>query len=188
MPSKNHGGREQSETPWRLDDIQELINLLIEKEISEFELEKNGLKIRIKRGAAQLGSSAAVAQTAALPIVSAPLPLSPSPPAEASADPSPAPEPAPVESSDHLYVIKSPIVGTYYSASTPNAPPFVKVGDMVQVGQVLCIIEAMKLMNEIESEVAGAVARIYVENGQPVEYGQSLFALRPSRLKATAGG
>jgi acetyl-CoA carboxylase biotin carboxyl carrier protein len=184
MPSKNPGGKEQSEHPWRLDEIQELINLLIEKEISEFELEKNGLKIRIKRSAAQSGSSAAAAQTAVLPLVPGPFPL----PAAASAASSPAPEPAPLDSTEDLYVIKSPIVGTYYSASSPNAPPFVKVGDVVQVGQVLCIIEAMKLMNEIESEVAGTVARIYVENGQPVEYGQSLFALRPSRLKATGGG
>ena len=184
MPSKNPGGKEQSEHPWRLDEIQELINLLIEKEISEFELEKNGLKIRIKRSAAQSGSSAAAAQTAVLPLVPGPFPL----PAAASAASSPAPEPAPLDSTEDLYVIKSPIVGTYYSASSPNAPPFVKVGDVVQVGQVLCIIEAMKLMNEIESEVAGTVARIYVENEQPVEYGQSLFALRPSRLKATGGG
>jgi acetyl-CoA carboxylase biotin carboxyl carrier protein len=89
----------------------------------------------------------------------------------------------PAESSEGLYIQKSPIVGTFYAAPAPNAPPFVKSGDVVQVGQVLCIIEAMKLMNELESEVAGEVARIYVENGQPVEYGESLFAIKPSHKK-----
>jgi len=76
--------------------------------------------------------------------------------------------------------MKSPIVGTFYAAPAANAPPFVKLGDVVQVGQVLCIIEAMKLMNELESEVAGEVVRIYVENGQPVEYAESLFAIKPT--------
>jgi acetyl-CoA carboxylase biotin carboxyl carrier protein len=89
----------------------------------------------------------------------------------------------PAESSEEVHIIKSPIVGTFYSSPAPNAPPFVEVGDAVQVGQPLCIIEAMKLMNEIESEVAGEVVRAYVENGQPVEYGQSLFAIKPSHKK-----
>jgi len=79
--------------------------------------------------------------------------------------------------------MKSPIVGTFYAAPAPDAPPFAKIGDVVQLGQVLCIIEAMKLMNELESEVAGEIVRIYVESGQPVEYGQSLFAIKPSRKK-----
>ena len=79
--------------------------------------------------------------------------------------------------------MKSPIVGTFYASTAPNAPPLANVGDIVQVGQVLCIIEAMKLMNELESEVAGEIVRIYVENGQPVEYGQSLFAIKPARGK-----
>jgi acetyl-CoA carboxylase biotin carboxyl carrier protein len=79
--------------------------------------------------------------------------------------------------------MKSPIVGTFYAAPSPNAPPFVNVGDTVQLGQVLCIIEAMKLMNELEAEVAGEIARTYVESGQPVEYGQSLFAIKPTRGK-----
>jgi acetyl-CoA carboxylase biotin carboxyl carrier protein len=79
--------------------------------------------------------------------------------------------------------MKSPIVGTFYSSPAPNAPSFVKVGDAVQVGQVICIIEAMKLMNELEAEVAGQVVRTYAESGQPVEYGQSLFAIEPARKK-----
>ena len=87
------------------------------------------------------------------------------------------------ESAEDLHIIKSPIVGTFYASPAPNAPPFVQLGDAVQVGQALCIIEAMKLMNEIESEVAGEVVRTYVETGQPVEYGQLLFAIRPSHKK-----
>jgi acetyl-CoA carboxylase biotin carboxyl carrier protein len=87
------------------------------------------------------------------------------------------------ESTEGLFIIKSPIVGTFFASPAPNAPPFVQVGDNVGVGQVLCIIEAMKLMNEIESEAAGEVVRAYVENGQPVEYSQSLFAIRPSHKK-----
>src|SRR5208283_401345 len=87
------------------------------------------------------------------------------------------------DSTEGLVIIKSPIVGTFYSSPSPNAPAFVKVGDTVQVGQVICIIEAMKLMNELEAEQAGQIVRTYVENGQPVEYGQSLFALEPARKK-----
>ena len=79
--------------------------------------------------------------------------------------------------------MKSPMVGTFYQAPNPNAPPFVNVGDVVEIEQVVCIVEAMKLMNEIETEVAGEIVRVYVENGQPVEYGQSLYAIKPSRKK-----
>ena len=84
---------------------------------------------------------------------------------------------------EELHVIKSPIVGTFYAAPSPEAPPFVKVGDNIQAGQVVCIIEAMKLMNEIEADMGGEVVGVLAENGQPVEYGQSLFALRPARKK-----
>jgi acetyl-CoA carboxylase biotin carboxyl carrier protein len=98
---------------------------------------------------------------------------------------SPAPPAAEVatESTEGLFIMKSPIVGTFYSAPSPSAPPFAAVGDPVRVGQVICIIEAMKLMNELESEVAGKIVRAYVENGQPVEYGQTLFAIEPARKK-----
>ena len=92
------------------------------------------------------------------------------------------PEPA-ADSTEGLFIIKSPIVGTFYASPSPSAPPFVKVGDTVQVGQVICIIEAMKLMNELEAEQAGQVVRTYAENGQPVEYGQPLFAIEPARKK-----
>jgi acetyl-CoA carboxylase biotin carboxyl carrier protein len=179
-------GVEGTEKVWGLEEIEQLINVLIERQVTEFELEQNGAKIRVKRGnylASNAGAGEAyVADPAAPPLT--PLPAAPSAPVSA---PLPAGEPltaeTPAESPEDLYVMKSPIVGTFYAAPAPNAPPFVKVGDTVQLGQVLCIIEAMKLMNELEAEVAGEIARIYVETGQPVEYGQSLFAIKPSRGK-----
>ncbi len=147
-------------------EIKELVEFLVEKDIAEFELERGDVKIRIKRG--QSVVSATCAAPAAVP---APLPL-------------PAPVPAPAaaaaanESEAGLAIIKSPIVGTFYEASSPGSPAFVKEGDTVAVGQVLCIVEAMKLMNEIESEAAGKIIKILVSNGQPVEYGQPLYKIR----------
>jgi len=177
---------EGSEKVWGLKEIEQLIDVLIERQVTEFEMEQNGASIRVKRGntvAANPGVGEAFAADPVLSRVS-PLPAAPSVPAR---EPLPAEGPfateSPAESTEDLYVMKSPIVGTFYAAPAPNAPPFVKVGDTVQLGQVLCIIEAMKLMNELEAEVAGEIARIYVESGQPVEYGQSLFAIQPSRGK-----
>jgi len=188
MPGKNQArGAESSERIWRLKDIRELIDVLVGREITEFEMEQEGVRIRIKRA-----NSHAENPGAAEPYVSMPLPFSPpltpaAPSASVTASPAPATTPSPTEpateSTEGLYIIKSPIVGTFYAAPAPSAPPFVKLGDVVQVGQVLCIIEAMKLMNELEAEVAGEIVRIYVENGQPVEYGQSLFAIKPSHKK-----
>jgi acetyl-CoA carboxylase biotin carboxyl carrier protein len=103
------------------------------------------------------------------------------PHAAAAGTPSAPAEAAQAATAEDLHVIKSPIVGTFYASATPGAEPFVKLGSQVDAGQVLCIIEAMKLMNEIESDVAGEVARAFVENGHPVEYGQALFAIRPHR-------
>jgi len=179
-------GVEGSGKVWGLKEIEKLIDVLIERQVTEFELEQNGAKIRVKRGS-ELPSNLAAEETyvpeAAAPPV-APLPVAPasSPGAPPPLEEAPAVE-RPVESTEDLYVMKSPIVGTFYAAPAPNAPPFVNIGDAVQVGQVLCIIEAMKLMNELEAEVAGEIVRMYVESGQPVEYGQSLFAIKPSRGK-----
>ena len=170
---------------WGLDDIQQLLDLLAGREITEFEMEQQGVKIRVRRGDVHVANptnangyapaTAPVMVTSSLaPPVVAAVPVSTPAPG--------APEPG-VESTEGLHIMKSPIVGTFYAAPAPNAPPFIKVGDTVQVGQVLCIIEAMKLMNELEAEVAGEVVRVYVENGQPVEYGQSLFAIEPSHKK-----
>jgi len=183
MPGRNPPrGGEASGSAWNLKDIRELIDVLIEREITEFEMEKGGARIRIKRGnshAENLGPAAYPANGTAV-WSSPPSPTHAVPPA----GPVTAPEGlAAAEAGEDLHIIKSPIVGTFYSSPAPNAPPFVKPGDVVQVGQPLCIIEAMKLMNEIESEVAGEIVRIYVESGQPVEYGQSLFAINPSHKK-----
>jgi len=179
-------GVEGSEKVWGLKEIEQLIDVLIERQVTEFELEQNGAKIRVKRGnflPSSVGAEGAYVPEAAAPSLT-PLPAAPAAPVSA---PLPAEEPpaaeTPAESTDDLYVMKSPIVGTFYAAPAPNAPPFVNVGDTVQLGQVLCIIEAMKLMNELEAEVAGEIVRVYVESGQPVEYGQSLFAIKPIRGK-----
>jgi acetyl-CoA carboxylase biotin carboxyl carrier protein len=176
-PSRSAEGTEKV---WGLKEIEQLIDVLIDRQVTEFEMEQNGAKIRVKRGNCPVSNP--VAPEAYLSVPGAPtlspVPASPSPPV---AEPLTAETPA--ESTEDLYVMKSPIVGTFYAAPAPNAPPFAKVGDVAQVGQVLCIIEAMKLMNELESEVAGEIVRIYVESGQPVEYGQSLFAIKPSRKK-----
>ena len=162
-------------------ELKELIDFLIEKDISEFELERGDVKVRIKRG----GDSSAPIITHAMPMapVSIPAPAIPAtghaPPATAASPATSAAPPAAME--EDLHQVKSPIVGTFYEAPGPGAPPFVKPGDQVAAGQVLCIIEAMKLMNEIESDVSGEVVKALASNGQPVEYGQALFAIRPRK-------
>lgn len=172
---------------WNLKDIQELLDLLAVKEITEFEMEQQGVKIRVRRGNAfppNAGNPNGYGVgPGSAPGVVAPSPVAVIPAATAAPTPAPATLEAAGDSTEGLFIMKSPIVGTFYSSPAPNAPAFVKAGDTVQVGQVICIIEAMKLMNELEAEVAGQVIRTYVENGQPVEYGQSLFAIEPARKK-----
>jgi acetyl-CoA carboxylase biotin carboxyl carrier protein len=153
-------------------ELRELIEFLIEKDIAEFELERGDVKLRIKR-AAEVQYLPAPAQAA--PLAGPSTPAAPIPGASGASPTRPSAE----HEEDGLHMIQSPIVGTFYDAPSPGAPPFVKPGDTVENGQVLCIIEAMKLMNEIESDVAGEVVKKYVNNGQPVEYGQPLFAIRP---------
>ena len=183
MPGKKPlRAKESTDRGWSLKEIQDLIDVLVERKITEFEMEQSGLRVRIKRGDAQSMNPGAASLSFAVPASPAPAPAGLPLPVGA-AEASPAPVEASTEAPEGLHLIKSPIVGTFYSAPAPNAPPFVKLGDVVQVGQVLCVIEAMKLMNEIESEVAGELVRVYVENGQPVEYGQSLFAIKPSHKK-----
>jgi acetyl-CoA carboxylase biotin carboxyl carrier protein len=164
-------------------ELKELIDFLIEKDISEFELERGDVKVRIKRGA----DAAAPVIAHAMPIAPMPIAPMPMPSAVQAASPSSvpaAPGPAtgaPVSAEEELHTVKSPIVGTFYEAPGPGALPFVKPGDQVAAGQVLCIIEAMKLMNEIESDTSGEIVKVLVNNGQPVEYGQPLFAIRPRK-------
>ena len=165
----------------KLDELRELVEFLKANGIAEFDMEQTDLKVRIKfagepaaAGAAggfdlaqlsRMMASAPAASHAAAPAVAAPAS------AESAASPAAAVEEA-------LHEVKSPIVGTFYESPSPGAPPFVKVGDQIEAGQVLCIVEAMKLMNEIESDVAGEVVKRVAASGQPVEYGQPLFAIR----------
>jgi len=158
-------------------ELKELIEFLIEKDIAEFELERGDVKVKIKRA----GERTVVHSHAEVPFVAVPV----TQPGQSAATPAAAPPPATaaVEAvqEENLHIVKSPIVGTFYEAPSPGAPPFVKVGDIVEVGQVLCIVEAMKLLNEIESDVAGEIVKKMGSNGQPIEYGQELFAIRAKK-------
>ncbi|GAA5336475.1 MULTISPECIES: acetyl-CoA carboxylase biotin carboxyl carrier protein [Thermus] len=160
-------------------ELKQILQALVEHGVSELTLETPDYKLTVRRG----GEVQVVAVPQAVP---APAPvLAPLPQAEAPAPPPPpAPQEAPKapaqgEECAGCVEIRAPIVGTFYRAPAPDAPPYVKEGDRVEKGQVLCIIEAMKLMNEIESEVSGIVRKILVQNGEPVEYGQPLFLIQP---------
>jgi acetyl-CoA carboxylase biotin carboxyl carrier protein len=176
---RERSSRKSHRKPMNLKELKELIEFLIEKEIAEFELERGDVKVRIRRAGEHTvvhtqGDPrffAVPAATAAVPVVNGAA-VAPPP----AAAPAPPPEPQEV-----FQMVKSPIVGTFYEAPSPGAPPFVKVGDIVEEGQVLCIVEAMKLLNEIESDVAGEIVKTLATNGQPIEYGQELFAIRPKK-------
>jgi len=155
-----------------LEDIRQILDLVREHELAEFELERDGLKVRIRKAGGQVTF---VAPTAP------PVAMAGSPPAPALSagglGPGGGPQAEPADSVD-LAIIKSPIVGTFYRAPEPGAPNFVEVGHQVRKGQVLCIIEAMKLMNEIECDTDGEVTSVHVENGRPVQFGERLFSVR----------
>ncbi len=150
-----------------LKELRELLDLVLEKGITEFELEEKGVKVKIKKGhdspppptplavASSRGKDLSSTETA-----------------------QPTREKAATVEEDGVSLVRSPMVGTFYRAPEPNAPPFVNEGDRVEVGQVLCVIEAMKLMNEIESEEGGEIVKVFVENGQPVQFGDELFTIR----------
>jgi len=147
-------------------EINKLIRLMEEKNLSHFELEVEGLKIKISKNVASASAS------------------EPAPAPQPSQDPEAKSNNTPLEATlqegkNDLYYITSPMVGTFFSAPGPSSPPFVEIGDAVKKNQTLCIIEAMKLMNEIESEIDGILTKSFIENGKPVEYGQRLFAIQP---------
>ncbi len=153
-----------------LKEIKELIKLVAESGVSEVEVERGDFKVSIKK----VEEKTTIIQQAAAPVVhqvSVPAPA-PAPVAAAPAVTTPA-------STGNLITIKSPMIGTYYKTPSPDKPAFVNVGDEIKVGQVLCIVEAMKLFNEIESEVSGKIVKILVENASPVEYDQPLFLVEP---------
>ncbi len=160
-----------------LAQVERLLAFMAEHGLEEFAYARGDFHVHLKK---PLANSNPVASRPLAPpeIVVAP----PAAPAAVSAQP-PREDVAEAERGEDSHIVKSPIVGTFYEAPSPGAPPFVRVGDSVETGQVLCIIEAMKLMNEIEADVSGEIMRIFVENGQPVEYGEPLFAIRPTRKK-----
>jgi acetyl-CoA carboxylase biotin carboxyl carrier protein len=153
-----------------LKELKEIIDIVTSREsIEELELEKSGVRLRIKRASRHAGSpflASAAAAAAESPAASVP---------QASPE-------VVQEIGEELFYVKSPIVGTFYKASSPSSDAFVSIGDFVEKGAVVCIIEAMKLMNEIETDVAGEIVSILVENGQPVEYGEKLFAIRQRQI------
>jgi acetyl-CoA carboxylase biotin carboxyl carrier protein len=159
------------------EEIKQILEMMREHELSEFELERDNFKLRVRKNSG--GHWAVHAPAGGAPLAYAP-------PAYPPAAPPPSPGSSPptvLTSADEeieLAVVKSPIVGTFYRSSEPGAKPFADVGDTVRKGQVLCIIEAMKLMNEINSEIDGEVVKVYVENGQAVQYGERLFAIKPA--------
>jgi acetyl-CoA carboxylase biotin carboxyl carrier protein len=157
-----------------LDEIRELIQLVTESGIAELEVQRGDNRVRIRRSFAPetnviIPPPAVTAVPASAPVAApAPAPV-----------PAQQPEPPAAKSPDSLIYVKSPIVGTFYESASPGSPPFVRIGEHVTPGKILCIIESMKLMNEIEADVAGVVESKVVQNGQPVEYGEALFGIRP---------
>ncbi len=158
--------------PQDMKDLRELIEFLKQYQVAEFDLDRGDIKIRLKF--TQAASSPGIADLARLASASAAATLPPAPVAAESAAPAP-----PADPDAGLHIVKSPIVGTFYGSPSPGAAPFVSPGDRVEKGQVICIVEAMKLMNEIESDAAGEVVKCYISNGQPIEFGQPLFSIRP---------
>ncbi len=157
----------------KLQELRELVEFLKANGIAEFDMERTDLKVRIKfAGAVEAAAGVSPAQLAALLAhAGGGVPASNTAAAPAQA--------APAEPAEKLHEVKSPIVGTFYESPSPGAPSFVKIGDQVEAGQILCIVEAMKLMNEIECDMAGEIVKRVVSSGQPVEYGQPLFLIRP---------
>ncbi|WP_234554418.1 acetyl-CoA carboxylase biotin carboxyl carrier protein [Thermus caliditerrae] len=164
-------------------ELKQILQALVEHGVSELTLETPDYKLTVRRGGeVQVVAVPQVVAAPASQVQVAPAPV-PAPAAEAT-PPTPPPQEAPrggekAEECPGCVEVKAPIVGTFYRAPAPDAPPYVKEGDRVEKGQVLCIIEAMKLMNEIESEISGIVKKILVQNGEPVEYGQPLFLIQP---------
>ncbi|OFW14509.1 MAG: acetyl-CoA carboxylase, biotin carboxyl carrier protein [Acidobacteria bacterium RIFCSPLOWO2_02_FULL_67_21] len=157
------------------DEITKILEMMRQHELSEFELERDNFKLRIRKHAA--GHWVAAAPYAGVPAAPA---MPPPSAAMAAASAAASAAAAAAEEELEFAVVKSPIVGTFYRAVEPGAKPFADVGDVVKTGQVLCIIEAMKLMNEINAEVDGEIVKVYVENGHAVQYGERLFAIRPN--------
>ena len=155
-----------------LDQLRQILTLVQEHELSEFEFEQDGLRLFVRKHGVSNTHAAPLPAAAATSAVASPAPAAVAPPAAVSA------HAAAEQTEIELAIVKSPIVGTFYRSPEPGAASFVEIGSAVKKGQVLCIIEAMKLMNEIDSEYDGEVVNVYAENGHPVQYGERLFAIR----------
>ena len=162
------------------DQIKELVDLVHERRLGVLEIEHAGFRLKIEGPESLQAKTAppAVAAPTAAAATAAPPPAAPAETKEAPAAAEPVEEAAEEPAGEDLHVLKSPIVGTFYSAPSPDSDPYVRVGTRVKKGQVLCIVEAMKLMNEIESDVDGEIAEIHPRNAQPVEFGEALFGIR----------
>ena len=179
---RRRGKRRRSarpEIPVNMDELRELIGLIRENEFTEFELAREDFRLRFRRGAEVAEPHVETQAVSRNPAPSSETVSSGSETRTAAAHVHPGAKAETEASEDQdLHIISSPIVGTFYRAASPNADSFVKIGSPVEADTVVCIIEAMKLMNEIQAETSGEVVKIYVENGQPVEYGQPLFGIK----------
>jgi acetyl-CoA carboxylase, biotin carboxyl carrier protein len=162
-----------------LDEIRELIKAVLDSGVAELEVQQGDSRVRIRRTPRATSHEVYVPPTPAPGVPAHPAPVAQAAASVAAAAPAQQQQPVDVTNDPSLIIVKSPIVGTFYEAPAPDAAPFVRVGDTVQPGKVLCIIESMKLMNEIEAETSGVIVSKLVENGHPVEYGEALFAMRP---------
>ncbi|HEX8491348.1 MAG TPA: acetyl-CoA carboxylase biotin carboxyl carrier protein [Pyrinomonadaceae bacterium] len=187
QPQQQQQSTRRSEPSLNLAELRELVELIAQYGFTDFELEREGIRVRLRRElvAQNISTSTAPSQQAQTPLPSPPPSPSPvAPVAEPRNAPVAVPQQPSVEATkatatdEDLHIITSPIVGTFYRAPSPTTEPFVRLGSHVYPDMVVCIIEAMKLMNEIQAETSGEVAKIYVENGQPVEYGQPLFGIK----------
>jgi len=165
-PDKKPASQQQEVSSFDMDELRELMQLVTEQGFTEFEFENKNIRVRLSKAASYVPQPAAVVNPAVLPQPHTGVPA----PTEASSNK--------VDSDEGLHKITSPIVGTFFSAPGPDKEPYVKEGTSVSPETVVCIVEAMKLMNEIQAEVSGQVVKVYVENGQPVEFGQPLFGIR----------
>ena len=161
-----------------IQQIEQLLQKMNEHNLEEFEYSRGDLRIRLKKPSAVAPAGMRTVSVPEIIVTGAPAPAS-----SQDTNAETASVAAEARSTDGLHLVKSPIVGTFYGSPSPGAEPFVKVGAYVDAGETLCIVEAMKLMNEIESDESGEVVRVFAENGQPVEYGQPLFGIRPSRKR-----
>jgi acetyl-CoA carboxylase biotin carboxyl carrier protein len=175
--TKSEGASKQPVRGVDLAEVERLLEFMHKHKLEQFEYERDGVRILLKKASAQSAAASRRAPAAEIqasePIVETPI----------AADSRAAKAPAAKPEDADVHVVKSPIVGTFYAAASPDAEPFVTVGTRVEQGQVLCIVEAMKLMNEIEADVAGEIVEIFVENAHPVEYGERLFGIRTGRKK-----